>query len=59
MSDKKEIYARLAEMIEECSERVRVCSPEEYGNGWNSEKITVINTHQLICALEIEASKEE
>ena len=60
---KAEIYARLAELIEECSEKVKVCIPntdfyrETYG--WTEDTMTVVNTYKLIDRLLTESRKEE
>ena len=63
MSEKKEIYARLAKMIEECSERIKVCTPstDYYSRpgDTNEETITIVNTFRLIQLLEDEAAGEE
>jgi len=62
MSDKKEIYARLAEMISDCTEKVKVCTPSsDYYRSrdeWSEDTIYVINAHQLAQLLADEADKE-
>ncbi len=53
----KDIYSRLAEMIEDCSERVKICTPVPWYNDrqWSEDVITVVNTHKLIEMLQVEA----
>jgi hypothetical protein len=63
MSEKKEIYARLGEMIGQCIEKVKVCTPcTDYysrSSDWSEDTMYVINAHQLQQLLEDEAAKEE
>lgn len=63
MSDKTEIYARLAELISECTEKVKVCTPctDYYSRSgdWYEDTMYVINAHQLARMIEDEAYKEE
>ena len=56
----KEIYARLAEMIEDCSERVKICTPTDWyvDKQWSEDTITVVDTYKLINMLQIESLKE-
>ena len=56
----KEIYARLAEMIEDCSERVKICTPTDWyvGNQWSEDTITVVDTYKPINMLQIESLKD-
>lgn len=53
----KEIYARLAEMIKDCSEKVKICTPTEWyaDRQWSEDTITVVNTYKLIEMLQVEA----
>ena len=63
MSDKTEIYAKLAEMIGECTEKVKVCAPSSdfyrSRDEWCENTIYVINAHQLIQMLDDEVAKLE
>lgn len=63
MADNKEIYARLAEMVEQCTEKVKVCAPSsDYyrrSDEWSEETMYVINAHHLQQLLNDEAAKEE
>lgn len=60
---KAEIYARLAELIEECSEKVKICTPSaDYyrrADEWCEDTITVVNTYKLVDRLMTESRKEE
>ena len=62
MSDKTEIYARLAEMITECTEKVKVCTPSSdfyrSRDEWSEDTMYVINAYQLAQLLANEADKE-
>ena len=59
----KEIYARLAELIEECSVQVKICVPStDYYRGpdeWSEDSITVVDTALLVQALQLEAEIAE
>ena len=57
----KDIYSRLAEMIEDCSERVKICTPTDWyvDKQWSEDTITVVNTHKLIEMLQVEAIRIE
>lgn len=62
-NDKKEIYARLAEMIDLATERVKICTPpsDYYSrrDEWCEDTIYVINASHLSSLLTDEAAKEE
>ena len=55
MSDKKEIYEQLADMIEASSERIKICVPcQDYysrSTDWTTDYINVINTDKLVQLL--------
>lgn len=59
----KEIYTRLAELIEESSEKVKICTPStDYYRGhneWSEDSIVVVNTYTLIHKLLMEAEIAE
>ncbi len=63
MSEKAKIYTRLAKLIEECSQEVKICIPSrDYyrkADDWRESTITVVDTAQLVQALMLEANKEE
>lgn len=63
MSNKAEIWARLAEMINECSEHVKICVPstDYYGRAgdFSEDRIVIIDKRRLIGMLEAEAAMEE
>lgn len=63
MNTNKEIYTRLAEMIDMCSENVTVCVPSRAyyrsADAWSTENITIIHASQLISMLNEEAAKED
>lgn len=56
----KDIYSRLAEMIEDCSERVKICTPTDWyvDKQWSEDTITVVDTYKLINMLQIESLKD-
>ena len=57
---KAEIYARLAELIEECSENVKICVPTDWrDHGWSEEVMRVVNSSMLVNRLLTESHKEE
>lgn len=56
----KQIYTRLAELIEQCTETVKICTPcSDYysrSGDWSEDTIYVINAHRLTQMLADEAA---